>query len=299
MSINRDPFPESPIQHVSINGARLAYRTKGDPSGPLMITLHGGRGFGTHESDFKAYNKLGDSVQLVSFDFRGHGQSSPTPPYTFDQIVQDIESVRQHFIEQGDGSEKKRKFILEGGSFGGMIAQQYAITFAENVDNLILRGTAPSWHHEEEALQNLISRAPSKAPMATSEMLSKVFGAFTDDNEMRLIFFAIAPLWVDSGYNPNEGLEVARRTVYNSESHNQLYSDREKYFDFRPNLKLVTAKTLIIVGQGDWTCPPSQSEEIHRGIPDSRLVVFEGAGHFVQHEKNREVLEVVRDFLGI
>ena len=35
------------LQYVDINGASLAYRICGPPDAPLIITLHGGRGFGT------------------------------------------------------------------------------------------------------------------------------------------------------------------------------------------------------------------------------------------------------------
>lgn len=34
------------VEHVSINGAELAYRLVGPENAPLIITLHGGRGFG-------------------------------------------------------------------------------------------------------------------------------------------------------------------------------------------------------------------------------------------------------------
>lgn len=37
-----------------------------------------------------------------------------------------------------------------------------------------------------------------------------------------------------------------------------LYSEEEKYFDYRNDLHRVTAKTLIIVGEQDWICPPSE-----------------------------------------
>lgn len=94
---------------------------------------------GDHRSDFAIYGKLGDQLRVLSFDFRGHGQSSLTKPYTFEQIVDDIEGMRKHFA--GDN-----KAIICGGSFGGFLAQQYAIKYAPHVSHLILRGTAPSHH---------------------------------------------------------------------------------------------------------------------------------------------------------
>lgn len=88
---------------------------------------------------------------MLSFDYRGHGQSSRTKPYTFEQLVDDIESVRQYFLEAD------KQVIICGGSFGGFLAQQYAIKYASKVSHLILRGTAASHHR--------ISSPPSSSYM--------------------------------------------------------------------------------------------------------------------------------------
>lgn len=150
------------MDYVEINGARLAYRICGPDGAPLLITLHGGRGMGTrktrsghmrdavlanasagdHRSDFKAYSPLGDQYRVLSFDLRGHGLSSPTKPYTFEQMVDDVEGMRQCFAGE------HTRVIICGGSFGGFLAQHYAVKYAGKVSHLILRGTAPSHHRK-------------------------------------------------------------------------------------------------------------------------------------------------------
>lgn len=154
------------IDFVQVNGANLAYRLCGPDKAPLIITLHGGRGMGKttftstvyrtqanhhagdHKSDFKIYSQLSDNYRVLSFDFRGHGQSSRTKPYTFSQLVDDIEGIRTHFA----GPEQQA--IICGGSFGGFLAQHYAIKYAARVSHLILRGTAPSHHRKLPVLQH-------------------------------------------------------------------------------------------------------------------------------------------------
>lgn len=175
------------VEHIDINGARLAYRLCGPDTAPLLITLHGGRGMGKptpathlnspqlttlststsqertlralhlltktltqpgdHKSDFGVYSQLSDAFRVLSFDFRGHGQSSRTKPYTFAQLVDDIEGLRRHFSA---GSEKpeQQQVVICGGSFGGFLALHYAIKYAPHVSHLILRGTAASHHRE-------------------------------------------------------------------------------------------------------------------------------------------------------
>ncbi|CZR65609.1 uncharacterized protein PAC_15509 [Phialocephala subalpina] len=278
------------VQFVEVNGARLAYRLVGPGDAPLLITLHGGRGFGDHKSDFKAYSPLQDAYRVLSFDIRGHGQSSQTGPFTFRQLVDDIDGLRLHF----GGAESK--IILCGGSFGGYLAQQYAIEYSDNVSHLILRGTAPSYHHEEQAIRVLEERLPL-APCASKEMLiDGVFGSFKSDEEFRLVMFAFGPLYSES-YEPNSALKKCLETVYRAKVHNDLYSSSEKYFDYRDQLKNITAETLVVVGEKDWICPPDQSHLIARSIPKATLAIFPNANHGVHLEKNAEVLAKIRQFL--
>ncbi|KAJ5362362.1 Alpha/beta hydrolase fold-1 [Penicillium brevicompactum] len=279
------------VEHVSINGAQLAYRLVGPENAPLIITLHGGRGFGDHKSDFKAYSPLSSSHRVLSFDFRGHGQSSRTEPFTFHQLVEDIEGLRRHFL--GDS----QPCIICGGSFGGFLAQQYAITYPSKVSHLILRGTAPSHHHEENAIRTLEERA-SKAPgLSINFLKDKIFGHFESDIEFRLVMYAAAPLYSER-FDPDQGLKHNLDTVFYAKSHNDLYSQEEKFFDYRDRLHLITGKTLVIVGEYDWICPPDQSRDIASRIPGTTLEIIANANHSVHLEKNAEVIEIIHQHLS-
>lgn len=278
------------VDFVDINGARLAYRMAGPEDAPLMITLHGGRGMGDHKSDFAIYSQLSDAIRVLSFDFRGHGQSSRTKPYTFEQIVDDVEGVRRRFAgEEG-------RVAICGGSFGGFLAQRYAIKYAHRVSHLILRGTAPSHHHEEGAIQTLKGRL-AKAPSFSEDMLrNKVFGAYESDLEFQLVHFASMPLYKEV-FDADAALRSSLATVYVAESHNDLYSETEKYFDYTKDLSLITAQTLVVVGDQDWICPPENSKVIVSRIPSAELFVVEGANHSVHVEKPALVLAKIKTHL--
>ncbi|KAL2830485.1 Alpha/Beta hydrolase protein [Aspergillus cavernicola] len=279
---------------ITINNAHLAYTLHGPKGTPLIITLHGGRGFGDHSSDFTAYAPLSNNnnYRVLSFTYRGHGASSRTKPYTFQQLVEDIEGLRAHF----NGDEP---CVIIGGSFGGFLALQYAIQYPHLVSHLILRGTAASYHHEEAAIQTLETRLHRAPGLSVSMLRKKIFGRFETDEEFRLVMHAAAPLYTEpDNFDPDVALRRTLETVFNAEAHNDLYSESEKYFDYRAQLGSITAKTLVIVGDKDWICPPSQSEVILQDIPGAKLVVVSGAGHSVHVEKNEVVLRAVRGFLG-
>ncbi|RMJ13481.1 hypothetical protein CDV36_006863 [Fusarium kuroshium] len=278
------------VNFILVNGAKLAYELSGPENAQLIITLHGGRGMGDHKSDYKVYSRLNDRFRVLSFDYRGHGQSSRTKPYTFKQLVDDIEGVRKHFLRP------EEKVIICGGSFGGFLAQQYAITYPTRLSHLILRGTAPSHHHEEGAIKTLEDRI-NKVPSFSKEMLrDKVFGAFQSDEEFRLVHFAMMPLYRED-FDANAGLRACLDTVYVAESHNDLYSQEEKYFDYTEKLDNITAKTLVIVGDQDWICPPDNSKIISERVKNAELFVVAGANHSVHVEKSDIVLSKIREFL--
>ncbi|CDM28863.1 hypothetical protein DTO013E5_1323 [Penicillium roqueforti] len=279
------------VEYVSINGAQLAYRLIGPADAPLIITLHGGRGFGDHKSDYKAYSSLSSSYRVLSFDFRGHGQSSRTEPFTFHQVVEDIEGLRRHFLGPN------QPCIICGGSFGGFLAQQYAITYPSQVSHLILRGTAPSHHHEETAIRTLEQRASRAPNLSINFLKDKIFGQFESDLEFRLVMYAAAPLYSEN-FDPDLALKHNIETVFYAKSHNDLYSKQEKFFDYRDQLPLITAKALVIVGERDWICPPEQSKDIASRIPGAQLKVIENANHSVHLEKNAEVIGLIEKHLS-
>ncbi|KAF1950180.1 alpha/beta-hydrolase [Byssothecium circinans] len=275
---------------VEVNGAKLAYSISSvDATKPLFITLHGGRGFGSHESDHKAYLPLADKYRILSFDFRGHGRSSRTKPYSFNQLVEDVEGIRQHFTGASN------HFFLCGGSFGGYLAQQYAFKYPEHLSHLILRGTAPSYHHEEDAIKVLAQRLHKAPSLSINQLKNKIFGRFESNIEFQLVMHAAAPLYSES-FDADVALSKSLKTVYFAESHNDLYSEKEKYFDYREDLSNIAAKTLIIVGEQDWICPPRQSEIMAVRIPNARLEIFAGANHSVHLEENDKVVELIREW---
>ncbi|KAL4924208.1 alpha/beta fold hydrolase [Aspergillus undulatus] len=220
-----------------INNAFLAYDITGSLQAPLIITLHSGRGFGDHTSDFSAYAPLSkDNYRVVSFTYRGHGQSSRTKPF--------------------------KRF-----------------TGAD----------------EAAAIEMLKTRLHRSPGLSVSMLQDKIFGAFKSDEEIRLVMHAAGPLYIEPGnFDADKALKRILETVFNAEAHNGLYSDNDKFFDYRDELKSVTARTLVIVGEKDWICPPEQSRTIAEGIFGARLAVVPEASHSVHLEKNEVVLGEIR-----
>lgn len=271
-----------------INGTPLVYTEAGRGQAETIVVLHGGRGIGDHRSDFQAFLPLAKHWHLLAYDQRGCGQSGLIPPFTFEQLVDDLEAVRLRLAAG-------RKITLIGGSFGGMIALSYALKYPQGVNRLILRGTAASHHHETEARDNFKARL-HKAPSASLHMVDKLFSdKVIDDTELRLIWLALQPLYYET-FDPDAALESTRQLKLHAQTHNALFANKD--YDLRDRLHEITQPTLVIVGGEDWICPPSQSQLIARKIPDAQYLEIAGANHGVHLEARSQVLAAIEQFMA-
>lgn len=276
------------MRKARLNGADFVYDTAGDEHDHAIIVVHGGRGISDHRRDFAAFLPLADKYRIVAYDQRGCGLTSLTPPFTFAQFADDLEAVRTELCGA-------KKITLIGGSFGGMIALTYAARYQAGLSHLILRGTAPSYHMQDDVFAHLKERLP-KAPSASEAMVRKLISdGCEDDMELRLIWLACQPLYFEE-FDPDAALAATREIHIHAETHRALYQ-HDKYYDVRDALPTIKVPTYVVVGANDWICPVNQSRVIASGIPGAELDVIEGANHPVHIEKNELVLGKIRDFI--
>lgn len=117
---------------TSVNGVDLAYELSG--SGPPLVLLNGS-GM-TMESGRPLLDLVGRGVTLLAFDQRGLGASGPAPgPYDMATSAADALGLLDAL-----GWDSAR---VVGVSFGGMVAQELAVTAPGRVERLALLCTSP------------------------------------------------------------------------------------------------------------------------------------------------------------
>lgn len=79
--------------------------------------------------------------------------------------------------------------------------------------------------------------------------------------------------------------------------HNAAWSFSVPRFDVRDKLHQIKTPTLVIAGRHDPICPVEDSKEIHHGIPNSELVVFENSGHNPSADEPLAVEKVLSSFI--
>ena len=119
-------------------------------SGKPLIVLHGFLGTGDNWLTFA--KAISDHRKVYLIDQRNHGRSFHKDEHTYADLAADI----KQFMEEN--GLKKADFL--GHSMGGKTAMQFALTYPESVDHLIVVDIAPKAYeggHEYilEALQSV------------------------------------------------------------------------------------------------------------------------------------------------
>ncbi len=119
------------IPHVTIDGVTYHAQTFGDPSNPVVITIHGGPG-GDYRS-ILSLQALADEYHVVFFDQRGAGLSPRVnlEEITIESAIADLDSIVNYY---GNGEPVK----LIGHSWGAMLASAYLGQHPEKVDHAVL-----------------------------------------------------------------------------------------------------------------------------------------------------------------
>src|SRR6266852_2501620 len=144
-----------PLQEgfVDANGVMIYYKILGRGE-PLMI-VHGGPG-ASHDYFLPYLLPLARHNKVVFIDERGSGRSQKLEDpagYTIENMAEDVESVRQAL---GLG-----KINLLGHSYGGALAQAYALKYQRNLSDLILAST---WSSTITMNQVLLRMKQNMAP---------------------------------------------------------------------------------------------------------------------------------------
>ena len=269
---------------LNVNGVSLVYDEAGQ--GTAFVTLHGGPGMSGRGGDWSTFQPLADSFRLVSYDQRGSGESQGAEPYSHAQFVADLEALRQD-LQLG-------RMVLLGGSYGGFIALEYALTYPQNLHALILRDTAASNRFHGTSKEKAMA---SEFPMNEGTLDRLFSGQMRDDADFRDSYAMIQPLYTVERDPVKEAAQLAR-IPFRYQTHNWAFSRNQPEYDLVSRLPEVSLPVLVTVGRHDWITPLEASEELAAGLPNSELVIFEHSGHSPQSEESELYLKTVRAFLA-
>lgn len=274
--------------YFDIAGMQLAPKSSDFVERPVLFMLHGGPG-GDHLR-FKQHSiALQDSAQLIFIDHRGCGQSKKTKAsdYTLENNVEDIEALRKHL-------GLKRIAIL-GTSYGGMVAQAYAVRYPKHVEKLILVATSPSYRFIDEAKDYLQEHGTEKQIAACEKLWN---GSFKNHKQIIDFFAVMESLYSTTSKKNRKQAYSKSKTIWSHEALNKGFGGFLRDFDVIPQLKKIHCPTLILAGENDWICRPSQSKAIAKHIPHAKLKLFKNCGHAIAVDKHNDYIRLISQFLN-
>ena len=281
MPVHDDSFP---VERVTIHGYDVAFRRGGE--GPVLLLLHGIAG--SSGTWLPAMRLLQHEYTVVAPDFLGHGRSAkPLGDYSLGNHASGMRDFL-HLL----GIER---VSVVGQSFGGGVAMQFAYQFPELTERLVLVDAG--------GLGREVSWILRLCTLPAAEYV------------MPVLFPSFVRAWGDtvSGFLQGRGVRHARaaemwrsyRSLTESENRRAFVRTMRAVID--PGGQSVSARdrlylashmpTLIVWGDEDKIIPVSHGYAAHDAIPDSRLEVIEGVGHFPHVEATDRFVEVLVDFM--
>jgi proline iminopeptidase len=305
------PDSQKDGKYVLVNGAKLWVVTvgKGDP----LFIIPGGPG-GNHFS-YRQFDSLAAHNMIVYFDAFGRGKSDTAgdvKAYSLDRDIEDLEGLRK-----GLGLDQ---INVLGHSYGGLVAQGYALKYPQHVKHLVLANTFHSFIMWQENDDNCNHEIKTNYPEIWASLAKiREQGAVSSD-PAHLEIYGRVPYGFLYAYNPdnfrNRSTVTAGQTAvpvkkpypnpFNSKLYYQMVGKDGDFivgndignFDFRAKLKDLKMPVLIYGGRYDRVAVPEMMVKYKEYCPQARFVLFEFSGHNPQVEEPDKLFPLLNEFLN-
>ncbi|WP_118973702.1 alpha/beta fold hydrolase [Taibaiella koreensis] len=294
-------FPDSQTggKYITVNGAKLWVVTvgKGDP----LILISGGPG-GAH-TGLRRFDSLAKNNMLIYFDAFGRGKSDTAQDvkeYSLARDIEDIEGLRKAL--------KLDKINLLGHSYGGVVAQGYALRYPQQVAHLVLANTFHShvmWQVNDDNSNHEISMNYPEVWQELTALREK--GYVSSDKECQDVYGRV-PYGFLYAYNPDKFASRGSKpypNAFNTKLYYQLVGADGDFivgsdigsFDYRRRLKELKMPVLIYGGRYDRVAVPYMMIKYKQYCPQARFEMFELSGHNPQVEEPGKLFPLLERFL--
>lgn len=225
---------------------------------------------------------LSKDFQVLTFDPRGIGKSKTENKIDLENLSMSV--FAEDVLRILDELQIERAHVL-GASFGGFVAQNFALSFPERLNKLILACTSfGGTHHVAPDLEILMAFA-STDEMNTKDKIRKfMIPAFTSEFKE----------------NHSETIEEVCRLREESMVPENVYKAQliaATTFDYEISVREIENETLIITGDEDLVVPVQNSVNLAKKMPNAKLEIIENGSHMFFIEKAEEFNQLVREFL--
>jgi len=242
---------------IRANGIELYYERRG--SGPRLLFFNGSGA--TLTTSGPLIWSFADRCDVVAHDQRGLGRTAiPPGPYTMADYAADAAALLDHL-----GWATCR---VIGVSFGGMVAQELAVTWPRRVERLALVCTSPggaggaSYPLHELAERPAAERAAIGVRILDTRFTDEWLAAHPADRTLAEMMAARSDAPRTDEQRRGEAEQIAAR----------------RHHDASARLPVIACPTLVACGRYDGIAPLANGEWIAAHVTGAVLRVYEG-GH--------------------
>ena len=276
------PEDVGPIR--SFDGTELAVRAAGDPSRPTIVFVHG---FSLDMTTWHyQWTGLSDRYRCILFDFRSHGRSARAAGGDLSPLAfgHDLAAVLSTLRDP--------RVLLVGHSMGAMsmlaLAEARPELFRDPVAGVVFVGSAAS---------DLVRGAFGSVTELLRPRLGSLRQAAGRVNRLRRYVLSspadVAQMIARATqFGPDASPHLVRYVVgLAARAPSEVWTDGLAglmEMDLRHAVQHIAVPALVLVGEQDRMTPPSSSVALAGELPQGRLELIEGAGHFPMMEAHDE-----------
>ena len=263
------------MPRISVNGLKLYYEIEGDGEPVVLIPgFAAGRWIW-----FKQTGDLSRKFRVIVFDPRGVAASDkPTGSQTISLLADDVAHLLQRL--------RIASAHIVGASFGGFVAQEFALKYPSMTRKLVLCCTSFGGpNHVVPAPETLLALASTKGLNSEERMRANLLLAFSRE------YVRTQVAEVDHVVHLRAANDVPEH-IYLS----QLQAAMS--FNAESRLEHIDAPVLVLSGDADVIVPVQNSRNLAAKIPGAELRIIEGGSHTFFIERAAEFNQIVSEFIS-
>jgi pimeloyl-ACP methyl ester carboxylesterase len=227
---------------------------------------------------FKQVPFFAERFRTVVFDPRGISRSEkPEGSVTVAQLAKDVEGLL--------GALNLESAHIVGASFGGFVAQEFALAYPEQVRSLTLSCTSFG------GIKHVMPSPETLQAMASTKGLN------TEERVRQNLLLAFSPDFLQNKRSEVEQIIELRAANPVPEYAYLQQLQAAISFSTEERVESIAVPTLVITGDADVIVPPVNSKNLAAKIPHAELRIVTGGSHTYFIEQAEEFNEIVSGFI--
>ena len=267
---------------VDVDGTRLHYLVQGE--GPLILLIHGN---GTMIQDWIAcgvMDQLARTHRVIAFDRPGFGYSDRPRSRIWTPAAQ-AQLIAKALRELGEETA-----TVVGHSFGTLVALQMAIDHPQQVSSIALLGG----YYYPSVRGDVVFAAPPAVPLLGDVMRYTISPLIGGAMKPRIDAKLFNPAPVAESWSERFPFQLALRPSQIRAEAAEAAMMVPAAAKFAGRVDELTLPVAIVAGRGDEVVDTAaQAERLAQALPNSRLLIVEGAGHMVHHTAPDDVVRAI------